>query len=265
MSKSKISDDEFENIVANSFSIAEVLRKTGNIPAGGNYRYAKLRIKRQGINVSHFTGKRWNTGKKLPRRRDIQDYLNNRFSISSNELRKRLLEEKIFERRCYSCGNSEWMQAPISLELEHKNGNHDDNSLDNLTILCPNCHAQTEHYRGKKLRGKCGYVATDKDIAYKISIKDLKRDITVKCRICGKETSNYKYCSSACANVGQSNRPPKEQLLADLSTMSKRAAGRKYGVANTTIKSWLIYYGVYENSENRRVPAHGETGETQLS
>lgn len=67
----------------------------------------------------------------------------------SNKLRKRLLEEEYFVYKCYSCNNSEWLGKPIPLELEHIDGNSSNHKFDNLTLLCPNCHAFTDTYRGK--------------------------------------------------------------------------------------------------------------------
>jgi 5-methylcytosine-specific restriction endonuclease McrA len=69
-------------------------------------------------------------------------------------LRSRLLNNNILKNECYICGISEWLGKPLSLDLDHINGISDDNRLENLRMLCPNCHSQTETYRGrnKKLR-----------------------------------------------------------------------------------------------------------------
>lgn len=69
----------------------------------------------------------------------------------SNKLRIRLLEEKVFEYKCYTCNNSEWLGKPIPLELEHIDGNCTNHAKSNLSIICPNCHAFTETYRGKNI------------------------------------------------------------------------------------------------------------------
>jgi 5-methylcytosine-specific restriction endonuclease McrA len=61
--------------------------------------------------------------------------------------KKRLIKE--FGHRCWKCGNTEWMKAPIPLQLDHIDGNSDNNSRENLQLLCPNCHAQTETFGGK--------------------------------------------------------------------------------------------------------------------
>jgi len=67
----------------------------------------------------------------------------------SNKLRQRLLEEEYFQYKCYNCGLTEWLGKPIPLELEHIDGNSSNNLIDNLTLLCPNCHSFTTTYRGK--------------------------------------------------------------------------------------------------------------------
>ena len=73
-------------------------------------------------------------------------------SYQSNKLRKRLFDENIKEERCECCGLSEWLNKKISLEVDHKDGNPYNHNLNNLQILCPNCHAQTKNYRGKNIK-----------------------------------------------------------------------------------------------------------------
>lgn len=77
---------------------------------------------------------------------------NSTYRSGTHKLKKRLIREKYFEHKCYCCGNTEWMGKIIPLELEHINGINTDHSLINLTLLCPNCHAQTSTYRGKNKR-----------------------------------------------------------------------------------------------------------------
>lgn len=76
-------------------------------------------------------------------------YLGTDKIITSYKLKLKLLREGIKECRCERCGNTHWLGEIIPLELHHKNGNHADNDLDNLELLCPNCHAFTENYRAK--------------------------------------------------------------------------------------------------------------------
>jgi len=69
--------------------------------------------------------------------------------MQSDKLKIRLIKEGYLEEKCYNCGRTEWEEEVIPLQLNHINGNSDDNSLSNLELLCPNCHAQTADYRLK--------------------------------------------------------------------------------------------------------------------
>lgn len=69
----------------------------------------------------------------------------------TNKLRIRLISEGVKEHKCENCGIETWMENPISLELDHIDGNRTNHRLENLRILCPNCHSQTSTYRGKNV------------------------------------------------------------------------------------------------------------------
>ena len=81
----------------------------------------------------------------------IEELLTNdrKYTYPSHKLKNRLLSEGLKEHKCECCGITEWNGKPAPIELDHINGNHHDNRLENLRILCPNCHAQTDTYRGK--------------------------------------------------------------------------------------------------------------------
>ena len=143
-------DDDLRREVKGAISLQQVIRGLGLKSSGNAYRILYKRIKELDLDISHFKGQRWQEGIAPGNKRSIEDYLNNKFSIGSHALKLRLLAEGYFEHKCYSCGLSEWMGKPIPIELEHIDGQHDNNELSNLTILCPNCHAQTDTYKIRK-------------------------------------------------------------------------------------------------------------------
>ena len=85
----------------------------------------------------------------LLKTREMEEYLNNKVPMQSDKLKVRLINEGYLEPQCAICLRVFWIGETIPLQLDHINGNNDDNSLDNLRLLCPNCHAQTPQYRLK--------------------------------------------------------------------------------------------------------------------
>jgi hypothetical protein len=146
----KWTEAQLVEAVESSYSIAQVLKALGLKPLGGNYSTAHKYIKKLDLNTDHFKGQASNSGKNFGPKRPIEDFLSNSVAIQSYKLKLKLFQEGLLEQRCYRCGVSEWMGAKAPLELEHIDGNSSNNTFSNLTILCPNCHAQTPTYRNKK-------------------------------------------------------------------------------------------------------------------
>ena len=146
-------DEEFRLAVAASLSVRQVLSQIGLVPAGGNYKTVHSRIKKLGLDITHFTGAAWNVGTRFQMLGKPFSWdgilIENSLYTSTSRLRNRLIGHGIKEHKCEHCGLAEWLDNPIPLELHHANGINNDNRLHNLQLLCPNCHALTENYRGK--------------------------------------------------------------------------------------------------------------------
>lgn len=145
-------------------------------------------------------------------RRDITEYISNKVRIYSFHLKERLLNENILEEKCSYCGITEWNGKPAPLELDHIDGNPDNNLLENLRILCPNCHAQTPTYcigSGKNNKNKrvykcntCGSATAGRTRSFCSSCwqnEKLKRKKLVNtCIDCKKEISNNSLRCTPC-------------------------------------------------------------------
>jgi hypothetical protein len=143
-------DTQFIDAVETSTSIRQVLAKLGLKEAGGNYKVAQQRIEKLGISLADGpNGQSWSKGKTLGPKRPIEYYLTENSYHQSHKLKLRLIQEGIKTHQCEECGITHWNGKTTPIELDHINGNRYDNRLENLRILCPNCHAQTETYRGK--------------------------------------------------------------------------------------------------------------------
>jgi len=151
MKLKKYTFKQLKKAIRNSNSLRQTLIQLGVSPYGGNYDVLKKAIKHYDLNISHFSGQAWNKGKSLEPRRSLEQYLNNEAPIQSNKLRNRLLKQEVFPHQCSLCKRKKWFNLPIPLELDHINGDNKNNNLSNLRLLCPNCHAQTATFRGRKL------------------------------------------------------------------------------------------------------------------
>jgi transposase-like protein len=146
----QISDSDFSNIVQQSITYSEICKKLGLRTQGSNYSTVKRRIQRQNLSISHFDRHLHRTiGVTIP----LSDILKENSTYGSSMLKPRLIKENMLENKCCKCGlTNTWQDEPISLQLDHINGIHTDNRIENLRILCPNCHSQTTTYAGKNLK-----------------------------------------------------------------------------------------------------------------
>ena len=143
--------EDVKRAVAENKSVAGVLRQLGLRPIGGNYKTIHNLIRELHFDTSHFTGQGWNVGLGFNPKPAISDddiFIENSDYRCSWRLRERY-KKKTGICHCEQCGLSEWQGQTMPLEIHHINGNNLDNRIENLKLLCPNCHALTNNYRGR--------------------------------------------------------------------------------------------------------------------
>jgi hypothetical protein len=145
-----VSPEALQAAVAGSQSKADVLRALGFEPRPSLYPLLNQRLREDLVDTSHIKGRAWSRGQSRPRL-PLEEVLRRGSKIGTTDLRLRLLREGVLEHRCACCGLTEWQARPIPLELDQINGDRADNRLENIRLLCPNCHAQTDTYRGRNV------------------------------------------------------------------------------------------------------------------
>ncbi|HWF75035.1 MAG TPA: hypothetical protein VG186_16920 [Solirubrobacteraceae bacterium] len=233
----RYTEAQVRDAVEHSPSLAEALRRLGLRAAGGNHRTLKKLIAQYGISTDHFDP---NWALRYERRSmaiPLDEILVEHSSYNRGHLKRRLYEAGVKRRQCELCGQGEtWRGQSMAMILDHINGVADDNRLENLRIVCPNCAATFETHCGRKNR---------QDVAPRA------------CAHCGRDfLPNYarqRYCSQACGvhskgprkpkpETRKVPRPPYEQLIAEVRSTSYVAVGRKYGVSDTAIRKWIRWY-----------------------
>jgi 5-methylcytosine-specific restriction endonuclease McrA len=132
-------DEDVISAAAKVKSIAGLLKELKLTPAGGNYANAKRTIQKLKIDCTHWTGQGWNKNAQL---KNWSDYSRVAY------LKKHLIKERT--HKCELCNLDIWQNNLIALEVHHIDGDRTNNTLNNLKLLCPNCHSTTNNYRNRK-------------------------------------------------------------------------------------------------------------------
>jgi hypothetical protein len=218
------------------------LRRMGERPAGGNAATLKKYAALWGISTDHFDG----GGVRPPVRQPLPlaEILVRGSTYDRGRLKRRLFANGLKQPRCEMCGQGEhWRGARMALVLDHVNGVWNDNRIENLRILCPNCNATLDTHCGRKNRR----TLVDRECAY-----------------CGESFSpkyrKQRFCSRPCGvrhnapALRTVERPPYEQLTAEIAASSYLAVGRKYGVSDNAIRKWVCAYERERSSPERSLP-----------
>jgi hypothetical protein len=242
----RYTEAELRQAIASSRSWAEALRRLGYCPSGNNWKTLKKRARAMDIPTDHFDPNAAARERGRCQRTPLTEILVEGSVYSRGRLKGRLYEEGLKKRECELCGQSEtWFGKPMSLILDHVNGVRDDNRLENLRIVCPNCAATLDTHCGRAAR--------------------ISR-APIDCLRCNKpfvpRRANQRYCSRECGSrwdrsgvrrpgARKVERPPHERLLNEVDQFGYSATARKYGVTDNAVRKWLREY------ERARLRAEG--------
>ena len=228
-----LSRDDFESLVKKSNSLIDILRYFNLVSSKGNYGTLKKRLKEDGIDYSHiqlgigkhFTGIRFGKDA-IP----LEEVLIENSTYSRKALKDRLIKTGMLKEICGNCEMlPEWDGKKLILILDHVNGINNDNRIENLRLLCPNCNSQTETFSGRN-QGKRKTIKHCFDCGIIIGSK------AMRCNVC-RFKKTFK--------DGLTNRPSYDTLIKETDEMGFVEVGKKYGVTDNCIRKWIKKYEKY--------------------
>lgn len=232
---------------------ADALRLLGYSVKGANHRTLQRWAAHWGIATDHFDPNARRSEANTRRVTQLDEVLIEHSTYHRGHLKRRLFESGLKDRRCEMCGQQErWRGRRMSLVLDHINGVPDDNRLENLRIVCPNCAATLDTHCGRNLPREricpaCGQLFEPANIRHRYCSQE-----------CWGAVAAVQYSGIARPETRKVDRPSHEQLLAELESTSFAAVGRKYGVSDNAIRKWLRSYE--REAEHER---NGSAGEEQ--
>ena len=217
-------NEQLTEAVKTSNKIGEVIKKLGLTTLGRNYSTVSKYITELKLDISHFLSRdeilkeARSHIKKLP-----HDQLFAINEINRSHIKRTIMSEGLIDYKCKICGISEWNGQKLSLHLDHINGINNDNRLENLRFLCPNCHSLTENYCAKNKK--------------RPNIQE-----EYKCLDCDKIISNTSIRCRSCTGLHRMTKiswPPTTVLLNMVESFGYRETAKQLGISDSAVKKHI--------------------------
>lgn len=210
-----------QKLVEESGTIKEILEKLNLKITKDNYKKLYKELDEYNIDYSEILN---NSTRGCIKKYPIEDILVENSTYTGSRLKNRLIKEGLKQNICELCGQKPFHNGKeLILQLHHINGNHQDNRLENLQILCPNCHSQTDNYAKRNIKKKQYF-----------------------CKKCGAEISKgAQFCKKCLGEEHRkTNRPSKEELFELIKTLPFTEIGKMYGVTDNAVRKWCKSSGL---------------------
>lgn len=224
-----ISNKDLQLLLNRSSSKVEVLQHIGLSPHSGNHRTLTKRLKEDEFDLTKLHKNQKQKYSILGKKRKLpySKIFKSNSNVNRNIVKNRIIKDNLIIYECHNCkNNGSWLNKPLSLQLEHINGISNDNRLENLRFLCPNCHSQTETYAGKKLK-------KPKKICPDCKTKNILNAST-KCVACTAKNKG---------NITRKFNLTKKEIQKLLVQHNMYQISKMYNVSFTTVKKYCKRYG----------------------
>lgn len=184
----ELTDEQFVELIKSSSNIAEVLFKLGYTVKGNSWGYSQVKQRMLDLNIDKkdFKGKSALLTGSTQKEISPNDLLKENCKHTRTVLRRCIIKNELLPYRCAICGISKWNGKTLSLELDHINGINNDNRLENLRFLCPNCHSQTCTYGSRnQQKNESRYEISDELYKLVVDTYDKYRSIKVVASVLG--------------------------------------------------------------------------------